>query len=313
MFTGADKPEIQELPRISERLSFIYLEDCKVSREDSGLVSVDKRGSVSIPAASTSVILLGPGTTITHRAMELIGDMGSSVIWVGEKGIRMYAHGKPLTHSSHLLMAQATAVSNTRSRLAVARAMYQMRFPEEDVSHLTMQQLRGREGSRVRNVYRSYSRTYGVEWNGRNYDHTNYSASDPINQALSTANSCLYGIIHSVIVALGCSPGLGFVHTGHERSFVYDVADLYKAETSIPVAFQVVASGCSSIGPATRRRMRDTVASSHLMDRVAKDIRRLLLKDTSDSDDYSDSLSLWDDKSSDVPSGYSYHSEDEDG
>jgi CRISPR-associated protein Cas1 len=165
--------------------------------------------------------------------MELIGDSGASVCWVGERGVRYYAHGRPLTHSSRLLIAQAALVSNTRSRVAVARQMYAMRFTGEDVSQMTMQQLRGREGARIRSVYRAMSRKHGVKWDGREYDVDDYESGDPVNKALSAAHACLYGVVHSVIVAMGCSPGLGFIHTGHERSFVYDIADLYKAEITI--------------------------------------------------------------------------------
>ena len=157
--------------------------------------------------------MLGPGVSVTHRAMELIGENGATVVWVGENGIRMYACGKPLTHSSLLLQRQARLVSNTRTRLAVARRMYQMRFPDEDVSGLTMQQLRGREGTRVRRVYRELSEETGVEWDKRTYDPNDFDAGSEINKALSAAHACLYGIAHAVIVALGCSPGLGFVHT----------------------------------------------------------------------------------------------------
>ena len=305
MIYGAEKPELQELPRIGERMSFIYLEYCRISRTDSAVTSTDKRGTVSIPAASIGALLLGPGTSITHRAMELLGDCGASVLWVGENGVRYYAHGRPLTHSSSLLEAQAKAVSNMRSRLAVAREMYSMRFPGEDVSHLTMQQLRGREGSRIRSAYRRWSEETGVEWNGRSYDPTDYASGDAVNQALSTANSCLYGIVHSVIVSMGCSPGLGFVHTGHERSFVYDVADLYKTEITIPIAFRIAASGCGSIGSATRRAVRDAVFTSHLLERCAHDVRHLLIGDEEEESE-SDELHLWDNKEGSIPGGVSY-------
>src|SRR5699024_9880638 len=130
-------------------------------------------------------------------------------------------------------------VSNTRTRLQVARLMYQMRFAGEDVSKLTMQQLRGREGSRIRGVYRKYSREYGIEWTRRSYNPEDFNDSTVINQALSACHVCLYGLCHSIILALGMSQGLGFVHTGHDKSFVYDIADLYKADTSIPLAFKI--------------------------------------------------------------------------
>jgi CRISP-associated protein Cas1 len=134
--------------------------------------------------------------------------------------------------------------------LGVAREMYAMRFPDEDVSAMTMQQLRGREGARVRRVYRENAERTGVEWSKRNYDPEQWEAGDPVNQALSAANSALYGVVHAVVVALGCSPALGFIHTGHHRSFIYDIADLYKAELTIPIAFDVAAEQEGEIGGA---------------------------------------------------------------
>ena len=151
---GMLRPELQELPQISDRMTFLYLERFTINREDSAITVRDDSGVIHIPAAAISVLLLGPGTSVTHRGMELIGDSGVSVAWVGEHGIRYYAGGRPLTHRSDLLLRQAEMVSNQRLHLSVARQMYEMRFPEEDVSGLTMQQLRGREGARIRGVYR---------------------------------------------------------------------------------------------------------------------------------------------------------------
>ncbi|WP_420213937.1 CRISPR-associated endonuclease Cas1 [Mycolicibacterium phlei] len=136
-------------------------------RDSNAITATDDRGTVHIPAAGVSVLLLGPGTTITHQAVSLMSDSGSTVVWTGERGVRYYAHGQPLAMSTRLLEAQAAAVSNARSRLRVARAMYELRFPEEDVSQLTMQQLRGREGARVRRAYRAEAERTGVEWRGR--------------------------------------------------------------------------------------------------------------------------------------------------
>lgn len=274
---GIEKPELQDLPTLRERISFLYLERCLVSRQDNAVTVTDMRGTVHVPAAALSVILLGPGSNISHRAMELIGDTGASVIWVGEHGVRYYAHGRPLTHGSRLLVAQAALVSNTRSRLAVARRMYSKRFPGEDVSALTMQQLRGREGARIRAVYRRASKNTGVPWNRREYDPDDFSAGDPVNMALSAAHACLYGAAHSVIAALGCAPGLGFIHMGHERSFVYDIADLYKAEISIPIAFDTAAQNPEDIGAVTRRTVRDAISNGSILERIVNDVRELLL------------------------------------
>ena len=276
---GAIPPSSSELFRSSDRLSFVYVEHATISRADSAVTFVKEEGVVHCPAASLSALLLGPGTRITHQAMALLGECGTTVVWVGEQGVRYYASGKSVARSSRLLIAQAKLVSNTRSRLAVARMMYQWRFPGEDTSELTMQQLRGREGARVRSVYRQWSERTGVPWERREYDPNNFGDGSPINQALSAAHAALYGIVHAAIVSLGCAPGLGFVHTGNSWSFVYDVADLYKAEITIPTAFEVVAGYTEGmdIGSVTRRAVRDRIRSEKVMERVVRDIQRLLV------------------------------------
>lgn len=312
---GMERPELQALPTMRERISFLYLERCLVSRQDNAITVTDLRGTVHVPAAALSVILLGPGTNVSHRAMELIGDTGASVIWVGEHGVRYYAHGRPLTHSSRLLIAQAALVSNMRSHLAVARRMYAMRFMDEDVSKMTMQQLRGREGARVRSIYRQAAKKTGVSWSGREYDPNDFNASDPVNMALSAAHACLYGAAHSVITALGCAPGLGFIHTGHERSFVYDIADLYKADISIPIAFEVAAQQPENIGAVTRRAVRDTISDGRILERMVKDIRELLLGIGGDGslqevpEIETNIVQLWDDKNGFVKNAVSYGKE----
>lgn len=298
------------MPQIRDRLSFLYLERCVINRQDGAITVSDARGTVHVPAAGLGVLLLGPGTKITHRAMELIGDAGTSILWVGEHGVRYYAHGRPLTHSASLLIRQAELVSNVRSRVAIARKMYQMRFPDEDVSAMSMQQLRGREGARIRSVYRQMSHKTGVPWNGREYNPDDFSSGSPVNMALSAAHACLYGVAHSVIVALGCAPGLGFVHTGHERSFVYDIADLYKAEITIPIAFQVAAEKQEDIGAATRHRVRDAISDGHILEQTVRDIRRLLLSDEAAYEEIETNiLYLWDDKNGTVSNAVSYGKE----
>lgn len=308
-FVGAKKPELLELPRVSDRITFMYVEHSKINRQDSAITVTDRRGIAKIPAAMISVLMLGPGTEITHRAMELIGDTGTSVVWVGERGVRLYAHGRALTRSSKLLEKQAGLVSNRRSRLAVARKMYQLRFPNEDVSNLTMQQLRGREGARVRQVYRDYSKKFAVKWTHREYDPADFKSGTAINQALSAANVALYGLVYSVIVAIGLAPGLGFIHTNHELSFVYDIADLYKAGTSILVAFEVVSQIDSEedIGQKTRLKMRDAFVDGKIIKSIVRDIKHLLdIVDETEQGEEVDIIHLWDDKNELVKHGVNY-------
>lgn len=290
---GAPPPTRTELARVSDRLSFVYLERCAVHRDANAVTATSDRGVIHIPAATLGCLLLGPGTRVTNAAMTLLGDCGASVVWCGENGVRFYAHGSSLARSSRMLQAQAEHVSNVRSRLDVARKMYAYRFPGEDVSQLTMQQLRGREGARVRRIYREHSERTGVAWGKRDYMPGAFEDGSPINQALTAANAALYGVVHSVIVALGCTPGLGFIHTGHDRSFVFDIADLYKAEITIPAAFDVVASGSSDITSDVRRAVRDAVVTHRLLARCARDISRLLAPDIDTEWEQIDELSLW--------------------
>lgn len=287
------KVELNELPRIGDRVSFIYVEHAKIHRQDSSITVADQHGIVRVPVSMIGILMLGPGTDISHRAMELLGDTGTSVLWTGERGVRQYAHGRALSHSSRLLEKQANLVSNTRSRLQIARKMYQMRFTGE--------------GARIRTVYRNMSKEYHVAWDKRNYDPEDFFDATPINQALSVANVALYGLAYSVIVALGLSPGLGFVHTGHDLSFVYDIADLYKAWTSIPVAFQTV-SECleeEDLPREVRKKMRDIFTETKLLERMVKDIQNLLEVEEDQFFEV-DSISLWDDKERLVSYGVNY-------
>ena len=303
----AGKSEIIELPRMEDRATFIYIEHAKINRVDSAVTVTDAKGMIRIPAAIVGVLLLGPGTDISHRAVELLGDTGTALVWVGERGVRYYAHGRALARSTRFLMRQAELVTNERSRLRVARAMYQMRFPEEDVSKLTMQQLRSHEGARVRRRYRELSKEYHVTWEKRVYNPDDFAGSDPINQALSAAHVALYGLVHSVIAALGLSPGLGFVHTGHDCSFVYDIADLYKAEITVPIAFSVAAEfeDWQDIGRIARLRTRDAFVDGKLLKRMVKDLQ-ILLEIPDGEQMEADTLSLWDDKDKLVPYGVNY-------
>lgn len=310
---GARPPALGELVRISDRISFLYVEHCVISRSANAVTFADADGTVHVPSAQITCVMVGPGCSITHHAVMLLADSGTSVVWVGEKGVRFYASGRGLSGSTRMLMAQANLISNERSRVGVARKMYEMRFPDEDVSGLTMQQLRGREGARVRALYREHSRRSGVEWVRRDYKPEDFDASDDINKALSSAHSALYGVVHAVVVALGASPGLGFVHTGGDRSFVHDIADLYKAETSIPVAFDVSSNDFGDVAGHARREMRDVISGTKLISRCVKDLYYLLLPDD-DVPDINEMWSvvagLWDSGDKLVSGGVNYEAED---
>lgn len=283
-----------ELARVESRISFLYVERSVVNRDNNSLTITDQRGVAHVPATTLAVLLLGPGTRITYAAMSLLGDSGTSVVWVGERGVRYYAHGRAVAKSSKMAEAQAMIVTHQRRRLACAREMYRMRFGDEDVSTATMAQLRGREGARMKRVYAAEAKRTGVTWTRRQYDPNDFAAGDDINQALTAANAALYGVVHAVVVSLGFIPSLGVVHTGTDRAFVYDIADLYKAEVAIPAAFDAVCSPNENVGSQARRNVRDRIVSYRLMPRCVKDLHELMeLPMTLDTVDVE--LLLWSD------------------
>ena len=309
---GARPSKPIELTRAEDRISFLYLEHCTIGRDSNSLTATDDQGIMHIPSAALGVLMLGPGTRVTHQAMVVIADAGSTIVWVGENGVRYYAHGRPIGRSTRLLEQQAKLVSNRKTRLAVAREMYGMRFSGEDVESLNMQQLRGREGARVRSVYREWSKITGVEWSRREYRPDDFSDGTPINQALSAAHSCLYGVVHAVIVSLGMSPGLGFVHTGHDRAFVYDIADLYKADITIPIAFTVISElgtevDTQTLSTTVRRRVRDRIREEKVISRCVKDLK-LLMKEPLENEKFGEVIELWDYSRGTIKGGTNYSS-----
>ncbi len=229
--------DLHALPKVRDSLTYLYVEHCRVEQEAKSITLFDQRGSVAVPCAALNLLMLGPGTSLTHAAMRSLAENGCMVAWVGEGGVRVYAHSTGETRSARNLIRQAVLASDPTTRLQVIDRMYRLRFAEELPPGLSLQQLRGREGLRVRSAYAKAAEASGVPWGGRYYDRGDWRRADPVNRALSTAASALYGISHAAIVATGFSPGLGFIHTGRMLSFVYDIADLYKGELTIPLAF----------------------------------------------------------------------------
>ncbi len=268
--------DLHELPKLRDSLSYLYLERCIIDRRQRAVEAIDKRGRTLIPAASLSVLLLGPGTSITHEAVKTLTDNGCSILWVGEEGVRMYAQGHGETRRAYQLLRQAELVSNPVTRLEVVLRMYEFRFGEKLDPTLTLAQVRGYEGQRVRRAYERASREWGVPWHGRRYDRHNWNAADPINRALSAANAALNGVCHAAIVSAGYSPGLGFIHTGKQFSFVYDIADLYKTTITVPIAFYETAQGEYRLESRVRHTCRDAFYKLKLLGRIVSDIHHIL-------------------------------------
>ncbi|MFW6695491.1 type I-E CRISPR-associated endonuclease Cas1e [Streptomyces sp. MAR4 CNX-425] len=271
---GASSP--RELTRIGDRLSFVYLERAVVHCADNAITAADGDGVRHLPSATIGTLLLGPGTKISQQAVRLLGESGVGIVWVGEHGVRYYAGGRALSRSAALAEAQARLWANPRTRLDVARSMYALRFPDDDPAGRSRRELLGKEGDRVKACYRAEATRTGIRWRGRRYAHGDFASGDAPNQAVTAAGQCMYGIAQSVVAVLGCVPGLGFVHSGHELSFALDIADLYKTEIGIPVAFEVAAESEEDIGPRVRRALRDRIHTTGLLERCVRDVQALL-------------------------------------
>lgn len=220
--------------------------------------------------------MLEPGTTITHAAVKLCAENRTLIIWTGESGVRLYSAGQEGAAHSYRLLRQARLALDPRSRLAVAREMYRTRFYEEPPQKRSIEQLRGMEGARVRAIYRRLADEYGVVWEGRNYDRSDWVSQDPVNRALSAANSCLYGVCHAAILIAGYSAALGFIHTGYPLAFVHDLADLYKMEIAAPTAFRLAAEGEQNLEMLVRHELRDGFRRVKLLERLIPGIESLL-------------------------------------
>jgi len=267
---------LHELPRFRDRWSYLYLEMGRLDVDADSLAFHQDNKVTPVPIDQLAVVMLGPGSTVTHAAIKSLSRNNCLLAWTGQDGIRLYAASTGGTYSARRTLRQAQLVSNEESRLRVAWRMYRFRFDEQIPEEVTLQQIRGMEGLRVRNTYSRASQEYGIEWKGRNYKQNDWNSADPINRALSSANACLYGLCHAAILSAGYSSALGFIHTGKMLSFVYDVADLYKTVLTVPIAFRITAEMPAELERAVRMECRKAFYEFKLMERIMPDIAEVL-------------------------------------
>ena len=255
----------------------VFVEKCQLDVKDGAFVRIDKRGvRVHIPVGSVACIMLEPGTRVSHAAVRLAATVGTLLIWVGEGGVRLYASGQPGGARSDRLLYQARLALDENLRLKVVRKMFEMRFGEPAPARRSINQLRGIEGARVRKNYQLIARQYGVKWSGRSYDPKNWDASDKVNRCLSSATSCLYGVTEAAVLAAGYAPAVGFIHSGKPLSFVYDIADIIKFETVIPVAFRIAAKKTTVTEREVRLGCRDSFRQDKTLKRLIPLIEEVL-------------------------------------
>ena len=270
-------PPLKPIP-IKDRLSVVFIERGEIDVLDGAFVVVDTTGiRTHIPVGGVACVMLEPGTRVSHRAAALAARVGTLLVWVGEAGVRLYSAGQPGGARSDRLLYQARLALDEVLRLKVVRKMYALRFGEEPPARRSVDQLRGIEGARVRRTYQLLAQRFGVTWKRRDYDTQEWDASDVANRCLSAATACLYGVTEAAVLAAGYAPAVGFIHMGKPLSFVYDIADVYKFETVVPVAFKVAASQPhGNVERAVRLGCRDVFRETRLLDRIIPDIEEIL-------------------------------------
>lgn len=271
-------PKLTRLP-MRYRLSVVFLERGELDVLDGAFVLVDKTGvRTHIPVGSIACLMLEPGTRVSHAAVVLAARVGTLLVWVGEAGVRMYASGQPGGARSDRLLYQAQLALDPDARLKVVREMFRRRFKEDPPANRSVEQLRGIEGMRVRALYKLFARKSGVPWRGREYDPSQFDSGDPVNQCLSAATACLYGITEAAILAAGYSPAIGFIHAGKPQSFVYDIADIFKFDTVVPAAFATAAKAipAQALERQVRLSCRDAFRRTGILEQIIPLIEEVL-------------------------------------
>jgi CRISP-associated protein Cas1 len=269
-------PPLKPIP-MKDRISVLFVERGQLDVLDGAFVLVDKNGvRTHIPVGGVACLMLEPGTRVSHAAITLASRVGCLLVWVGEAGVRLYASGQPGGARADRLLYQAKLALDDTARLKVVRKMYELRFGEKPPDRRSVQQLRGIEGARVRSMYELLAKQYKVPWARRNYDHDNWGSGDIPNRCLSSATACLYGICEAAILAAGYAPAVGFIHTGKPQSFVYDIADIFKFETVVPVAFRIAARKPYNPEREVRIACRDIFRQTKMLKRVIPTIEQVL-------------------------------------
>lgn len=269
-------PPLKPIP-IKERLSILFIERGHLDVLDGAFVVVDKTGvRTHVPVGGVACLMLEPGTRVSHAACALAARVGTLLVWIGEAGVRLYSSGQPGGARADRLLYQAKLALDPDLRLKVVRKMYALRFGEEPPQRRSVEQLRGIEGARVREMYKRLAQKFGVEWKARNYDRNEWDAADIPNRCLSAATSCLYGVTEAAVLAAGYAPAVGFIHTGKPLSFVYDVADVYKFETVVPVAFRIAARSPGNPEQQVRLACRDVFRATKLLEHIIPGIEDML-------------------------------------
>jgi CRISPR-associated protein Cas1 len=265
----------------------LAVEDGNVVFTTAGSPRLDA-GAYDIPFQQVSCLLMGPGSVVSHDALRLMRRHGTGLLAVGSGGVRLYAEFMPEgPDRAKWARKQAALWNDDESQRAVARKMYAIRLGEF-VPDRGLDALRGIEGRRVKELYQNLADKYGVQWSGRRYDRSNPEAADVINKAINHAATAMYAAAGVAVAATGTIPQLGFIHESSLHSFALDIADLFRGDITLPVAFRATQRfqkrADADIEPITRRLAGRTMRDEDVIPDMIDQIKRVLDVDDGSSD-----------------------------
>lgn len=280
-----------ELPRLSDRISYLYLDMARIIQDQTGVIAIQESDAgtqtLRIPIAAIGFLLLGPGTSISAPAAISLHRAGTVIVFTSEGGMTGFATAQPLTGRADWIQAQARCWVDPDARLAAARLLYSKQFNEPEAEpDIPLRVLRGIEGAKVRSLYQTLSRKHHLGSWKRETDPEKYN--DPVNPLLNLGSAILYGAALTAISTLGLSPGLGFIHNGASNALLFDLADIYKTRSSIPLAF---ASAQRPDGPAyLRTEMRRYLFEHDVMEGMLTVLLDILTDQLSPAEGHRDTL-----------------------
>ena len=236
-------------------------------------------GEYGIPFQSLSMILLGPGSTVSHDALRLMARHGTALVAIGDDGVRCYTAPPLMPDTSDIARRQMRAWSDADgSRITIARKMYALRLGEV-LPHQSLDALRGIEGARMKRTYQTLTQRFGITWRGRRYDRANPLGSDIPNQAINHASVAVTSAAMVAAIAVGAIPQLGFIHEHSGEAFVLDIADLFRDTVLLPAALRaakaVIDNPRLDIERHTRRTTGEMLRTEQVIPKMIDTIKTL--------------------------------------
>ncbi len=231
---------------ITDREPFYFIERATLGVRDGCVIAKRKDGNLNIPISSIHLLILGNGVSISSEATILCAKHNCYIAFV-RGGLNAHSiwhcgrYQKPENlvmqvkkHSDHIKRVE-TAKKLIKLRLNYIKETFVSHIDHNDIDECTsIEQLLGLEGSITRKTYTSLSSRYDIGFKRDNISR------EGINSSLTLANNFLYNYVATLLIPLGFSPSIGFLHGQTRRGgLVFDIADIFK----YPIFMEDVFSG----------------------------------------------------------------------